>query len=204
MWPFCFVKMNNARHKARKTMIFKKTVKTQFISYSKEDFIHISKRMHENITGTLVTVVWWTALAWVLEWFWLDGLAIWIYATLLLLDFLFGILDAYLLNRKSLTSDTALKGLIRKLIRITLPFLVVLIFRGAGMDETKFITDSIMSILILTEWYSIIWHIVSIDHGKQLPEIDAFEMLCKRIANIFKQWIKDNMKDEEKNEEKEE
>lgn len=200
MWPFCFVKMNNARHKALKTMIFKKTVKTQFISYSKEDFIHISKRMHENITGALVTVVWWTALAWVLEWFWLDGLAIWIYATLLLLDFLFGILDAYLLNRKSLTSDTALKGLIRKLIRITLPFLVVLIFRGAGMDETKFITDSIMSILILTEWYSIIWHIVSIDHGKQLPEIDAFEMLCKRIANIFKQWIKDNMKDEEKEE----
>ena len=156
--------------------------------------------MQENITGAIATIVWWACLASILEWFWISEMVILIYAILLLLDFLFGVLDAYMLNRKTVTSDTALKGLIRKMIRLSLPFLVVLIFRGAGLEDTKLITDSILSILVLTEWYSIIGHIMSIDHWKQLPEIDAFEMLCKWLAKILKKWIDEKNKDEEKEE----
>lgn len=149
--------------------------------------------MHENITWAVATVLWWTALAWLLDWFWLNEMAVIVYAVLLLLDFWFWILDAYMLDRNKVTSHTAYRGVVRKMIRLSLPFIFVLILKGAGMENTKLIVDSIISILVLTEWYSIIWHVVSIDHWKQLPEIDAFEMLCEYIANFLKKWIKDKV-----------
>ena len=44
----------------------------------------------------------------------------------------------------------------------------------------------IYSILIITEGYSIIGHFFSINTGKELPEIDAFEMLIRFITNLLK------------------
>ena len=153
--------------------------------------------MHESITGAVTTIIWWTILASILNWFWLNGVAVLVYAILLFLDFWFGVLDAYMLSRDRVTSNTAYKGILRKIVRLSLPFIIVLILKWAWLEDTKIIIDSIISILILTEWYSILWHIVSIDHGKQLPEIDAFEMLCKSIAKFLEKWIKDKIPEEE-------
>lgn len=152
--------------------------------------------MEQSVTGTVAVVVWGTALAGVLDWFWLNWLAVWVYAILLLLDFWFGVLEAYMRDRNSVKSDTAMKGLIRKMIRLLLPFMIVLILKWAGLEDVKIVIDSIISILVLTEWYSIIWHVVSIDQGKQLPEIDAFQWLCEWVANLLKKGIKDKIPEE--------
>ena len=52
-----------------------------------------------------------------------------------------------------------------------------------------FLISSIMWIMIVSEWYSIIWHLYSINTWKQLPEIDAFELLISKILSIFKKVI---------------
>lgn len=156
--------------------------------------------MNESITWAVGTVVWWTAIAWILDWLGMNQMAIIVYAVLLLIDFFFWVLDAYMIERTSVTSNTAWKWFIRKMVRLTLPFLIVLVLKGAGIENVKLIVDSIISIMVLTEWYSILWHVVSIDQWKQLPEIDAFEMLCKWIAWFISKGIKDKIPDEDKKE----
>jgi len=41
--------------------------------------------------------------------------------------------------------------------------------------------------LILSEWYSIIWHIYALNYKERLPEIDALKWLIWMIADLF-QW----------------
>lgn len=145
--------------------------------------------MHESITWAAAVVVWGTIVWGILDWFWISSTTIIILAVLLLLDYIFWVLDAYLLDKRKITSKKWLKWIIKKSIRLSLPFIVVAILRGWGIEETWWITNSIITILCFNEWYSIIGHILSIDQGKKLPEIDAFEMLCKKIAKIFEEWI---------------
>ena len=70
--------------------------------------------------------------------------------------------------------------------RRLLPFIVVWIFRWAGMEDMSTIVNMILSMLIITEWYSIIGHIYSINTGKDILEIDAFETLLQLILKLLK------------------
>lgn len=70
--------------------------------------------------------------------------------------------------------------------RWMLPLIVVAILRGVGAGELETVSTVIFSILIITEWYSIIWHIYSINSDwKKIPEIDAMEMLLQFIINAI-------------------
>ena len=65
-----------------------------------------------------------------------------------------------------------------------------------GAWELEMASTVIFSILIITEGYSIIWHFFSINTGKELPEIDAFEMLIQFIVKLIK-WKLPDVKEKE-------
>jgi hypothetical protein len=67
--------------------------------------------------------------------------------------------------------------------------IVVIVLKWVWFKEMDFLISSIMWIMIVSEWYSIIWHLYSINTWKQLPEIDAFELLISKILSIFKKVI---------------
>ena len=67
--------------------------------------------------------------------------------------------------------------------------IVVVVLKWVWFKEMDFLISSIMWIMIVSEWYSIIWHLYSINTWKQLPEIDAFELLVSKILSIFKKVI---------------
>jgi hypothetical protein len=54
--------------------------------------------------------------------------------------------------------------------------------------------------LIVAEWYSVIWHIYSINYKKQLEEIDALKLLMEWIARLLKSKIDETLppKEDEK------
>ncbi len=43
--------------------------------------------------------------------------------------------------------------------------------------------------MIVSEWYSIIWHLYPINTWKQLLEIDAFELSISKLLSLFKKFI---------------
>lgn len=135
-------------------------------------------------------ILWWIGLWWLLNYLGIDWESLTIFAVVLCLDFIFWIADVYVTDKSEIKSWKAWRGLFNKITKLLLPMIVVIILKGVWFENMKFLVSAIMGILIVSEWYSIIWHIYSINTEKKLPEIDAFEMLVSKIAEVFKKIIK--------------
>ena len=136
--------------------------------------------------GTIASVAGGFGLAAILEYFHVSSEVLIILSVMLALDYIFGVLDAYLKDRESVTSTKMWRWLAKKLTRWMLPLVVIAILRWVGAWDLEMASTVIFSILIITEWYSIIGHFFSINTGKDLPEIDAFEMLIQFIVKLIK------------------
>lgn len=150
--------------------------------------------------GTIASVAGGFWLAAALEYFGISWEVLAILSVLLALDYVFGVLDAYLLDRASVTSTKMRRGLAKKLTRWVLPMIVIIILKWVWANDIELASTIIFSILIITEWYSIIGHIYSINTWEKLPEIDALKLLFEFIANLLK-WKLPSTKEEEKKEE---
>lgn len=156
-----------------------------------------------NLTGAALNIAWWCVLYEILEYFSISCEALSILSILLILDFVMGIADAYIKDKSQVTSAKMWKWLVKKITRRMLPFIVVWIFRGAWIEDMSTIVSMIISMLIVTEWYSIIGHIYSINTWKEILEIDAFEMILNFLLKLLKGKLPDKEEDLEKKEEEE-
>ena len=147
--------------------------------------------------GAVASVAWWLTLAGILEYFQLSWEVTAIFATLLILDFVFWVSDAYIEDKQQVTSEKMWRGLAKKVCKFLLPLIVVLVLKWIGFENLEMVITTILSILIITEWYSIIWHIYSINTWEHLSEIDAFSLLIDFIVNIFKAELPSNKDKEE-------
>lgn len=134
--------------------------------------------------GAVLNIAWWVTLWALLNYFWMSSETLIILTVMLILDWIFGVINAYM--QDNLQSKLMVNWLIKKLTRWCIPFIVIAVLRWAGFENIELIATSILSILIVAEWYSIIWHIYSINYKQSLPEIDALKLLIERIAKLFK------------------
>lgn len=104
------------------------------------------------------------------------------------LDILFGLLDSYIVTQNT-SSVKLVEWLAKKLTRWALPFIVVAAMKWVWYENIELLSNMIMSTLIISEWYSIIWHFYSINYGKSLPEIDALKALFEKVWELFKDKI---------------
>lgn len=143
----------------------------------------------------IVNILWGVGLGVALDYFWMSSETLIILTVMLVLDWIFWVVNAYTQN--TLESRLMVNGLVKKLTRRCLPFIVIMVLRGAWFDNTHIIATSILSILIVAEGYSVIGHIYSINYKEQLPEIDALKMLFQWIAKLFK-WKLDDLSPKDK------
>lgn len=147
-----------------------------------------------------INIAWGISLWVILEYFWMSQETLIILTVMLFLDRVFWVINAYI--QGTLESKLMVTGLVKKLTRRMLPFIVIAIMRWAGFDKIDLIATCILSILIVAEGYSVIWHIYSINYWKQLAEIDALKLLIEWIAKLLKSKAEETLppKDEEWNE----
>lgn len=151
--------------------------------------------------GVVATAIWGVWLASMLEYFNVSWEVLIILSVMLALDYIFWIADAYIDDKTQVTSKKMWKGIFKKMTRWMLPLIVVVILRWVWAWDLEFVSTVIFSMLIITEWYSIIGHIYSINtDGSHLPEIDAFEALVQFIAKTLKDKMP-KTEDEDLNEE---
>lgn len=144
-----------------------------------------------NIAGgvTLATILDYFSMSW--EW-------VIIMTVMLVLDFIFWLLSAKSRWEK-IESKIWQRGLIKKLTRWLLPFIVVAWLKRTGMWWIEELVKVIVGMIVFSELYSIIGHIYSINYGKEFPEADSFKLLLERLEKLIK-WKIDNSlpsKDEE-------
>lgn len=146
-----------------------------------------------------INLAWWISLGVILEYFWMSQETLIILTVMLLLDWAFWVCNAYI--QGNLQSKLMVTWLVKKLTRWCLPFIVIAVLRWAWFENIDLIATSILSILIVAEGYSVVWHIYSINYKQELPEIDALKMLFEWIAKLFRWKLEDkDLSDNEKDE----
>lgn len=134
----------------------------------------------------------WGIWLWViLEYFWMSQETLIILTVMLLLDWIFWVINAYI--QWTLQSKLMVTGLVKKLTRWCLPFIVIAVMRWAGFEKVELVATVMLSILIVAEWYSVIWHIYSINYKENLPEIDCLKILFNWLGKLFKSKLDDLM-----------
>ena len=140
-------------------------------------------------------IAWGVWLGVMLEYFWMTQETLIILTVMLLLDWIFWVTNAYI--QGTLQSKLMVTWLVKKLTRWMLPFIVIAVLRWAGFEKVDLISTTLLSILIVAEWYSVIGHIYSINYKQSLPEIDALKMLFEWIGKLFK-WKLDDLTPKDK------
>ena len=140
-------------------------------------------------------IAWGVGLGVMLEYFWMTQETLIILTVMLLLDWIFWVTNAYI--QGTLQSKLMVTWLVKKLTRWLLPFIVIAVLRWAGFEKVDLISTTLLSILIVAEWYSVIGHIYSINYKQSLPEIDALKMLFEWIGKLFK-WKLDDLTPKDK------
>lgn len=148
--------------------------------------------------GFAFNIAWGVGLGVMLEYFWMTQETLIILTVMLLLDWIFWVTNAYI--QGTLQSKLMVTWLVKKLTRWMLPFIVIAVLRWAGFEKVDLISTTLLSILIVAEWYSVIGHIYSINYKQALPEIDALKMLFEWIGKLFK-WKLDDLTPKDKNHE---
>lgn len=140
-------------------------------------------------TGLVGGISLWVAL----EYFWLSWEAVTIMSIVLAIDFIMGILEVWLKRREELSSTKAWQGLFKKMTRWMLPFIVIIVLKGAGLEDIGYLSSVVCGIIILSEGYSILAHIYAINQpwDEHLPEVNALQYIIELISKIFKTAIED-------------
>lgn len=136
-----------------------------------------------NIAGgvTLATILDYFSMSW--EW-------VIIMTVMLVLDFIFWLLSAKSRGEK-IESRIWQHGLVKKLTRWLLPFIVVAWLKRTGMWWIDELVKVIVGMIVFSELYSIIGHIYSINYWEEFPEADAFKLLLEWLTKLIK-WKMEN------------
>ena len=142
----------------------------------------------------IIWIVWWLSIAQILEYFSISSEWLIIMTVMLVLDFIFWIVAAKA-RWERIESRKWQYGLVKKLTRRLLPFIVVAGLKWTGLWWIEELVHVIIGMIVFSELYSIIGHIYSINYWQELPEVDAFKMLLNGLVKLLKNLIDKKDKD---------
>jgi len=121
----------------------------------------------------------------------ISGELVSILAVLLTVDTVTGIVRECAIGK--LKSRDITKGIASKILLMCVPFVLVLVGKGAGVDMSP-IAKLVLSTFIVSEGYSIIGNIVQVRmKDKGIGEQDAVTMLLVRAQDIVKSLLESTM-----------
>lgn len=138
----------------------------------------------------VINILWGITLAEILDYFSMSWEWVLIMTIMLVLDFIFWLLSAKSRWEK-IESKKWERGLIKKVCRWLLPFIVVAWLKRTGMWGIEEMVKVVMGMIVFSELYSIIGHIYSINYWEELPESDAFKLLLEWLTKLIK-WKMEN------------
>lgn len=113
-----------------------------------------------------------------------------ILGVLMLFDAITGIIRSGTVHGwRSITSHTAEVGLLAKLLLFLVPLILSLTAKGAGFD-LHWVASGALTVLVLSEGYSILGNIHSTYLRQDVKEFDAINFLLTRLRDLLEKSIK--------------
>lgn len=110
-------------------------------------------------------------------------------AALLFIDYTTGVAKVYVINRSELKSYKAIAGILAKSSILLLPIVFSIVAKQANIDISSFV-DTIITMLVMAETFSIVGNIRSIHARKEVAEVDAVSIVLKKISNMWTVLLK--------------
>lgn len=136
------------------------------------------------------SILWAIPVAIILSHFHLTQEAILLYAIVIILDTILWILSKYWCWFE-ITSKDFNEWVVRKITKLVAPFIIAIMANVAwfSSEYVSWSMTAMMSLLIAWECYSALRHIYNINTGKQLPEMEVFDIVITKFVAIFKEKI---------------
>jgi phage-related holin len=113
-----------------------------------------------------------------------------ILAVLMLIDTITGVIRSGTIHGwRSVTSHAAEVGLLAKLLLLIVPMVVALTARGAGLD-LRWVASGALTVLIVSEGYSILGNIHSTYLRQDVKEFDAINFLLTKLRDTLERVVK--------------
>jgi len=113
--------------------------------------------------------------------------------TLMFVDMITGIMKSGKLNGwRSIKSSLMAFGFTSKLALLLVPVVIALAGKGINID-LLFLATGAITVLVLSETYSILGNIQAIRTGKEVPEFDVVGIMIKKIRETLLLLSKENI-----------
>jgi len=132
-------------------------------------------------TITAMKLSWYTLAITLFEFLHITDVQFFILWTLMILDFILWIWKQYVINKQEITSHKAWLWVIKKVSTLIVFLSIALMFRWIWV-EWDFYLNSIISIFIMSETYSVIQNVYTIRTWKLITEYDAISKVLKLVS----------------------
>lgn len=160
-----------------------------------------------SILGT-IKIAWYLWAIALFEYLNIPQMQVLILSSLMMIDFITGIWKQYRVDPRQITSHGAWVGMMKKVYALITVLAIALVFKGIGLDGSWWV-KWILSVFIMSEWYSIVQNTYAVRTGIVLPEYDAISLVLKTFNDYMRYMIekviktlarsnKSNEKDSEK------
>lgn len=142
----------------------------------------------EWITIATIKTFWYVAVTSLFVYLNIPQESLWVLASLMVIDTITGIAKQYKVESIGITSKRMTTGIITKFVTFLCLLSGGLVINHFDLDP-KYYIQTVMSILIMAEFYSIIQNVYAVRTGVILPEYDAISIALKRLTGFIQDFI---------------
>lgn len=137
-------------------------------------------------------ILWYISIAGIFQYLQLSEIQVFILSVMMVIDTITWVLKQYRLDPKLISSHWLWGGVIKKILTIMFLFSFALMFKWIWIDWKTYIT-SILSILIVSEFYSTTQNIYSFRTWQKVQEYDAISVIIKYIWDMLLEFIENKI-----------
>ena len=142
----------------------------------------------EWISIASIKTFWYIAVTSILIYLNIPQESLWILGSLMVIDTITGIAKQYKVDSIGITPRRMSTGIITKFVTFLCLLSGGLVINHFDLDP-KYYIQTVMSILIMAEFYSIIQNVYAVRTGIMLPEYDAISIALKRLTWFIQDLI---------------
>ena len=142
----------------------------------------------EWISIASIKTFWYIAVTSILIYLNIPQESLWVLGSLMIIDTVTGIAKQYKVDSIGITSKRMSTGIITKFVTFLCLLSGGLVINHFNLDP-KYYIQTVMSILIMAEFYSIIQNVYAVRTWIMLPEYDAISIALKRLTGFIQDFI---------------
>ena len=142
----------------------------------------------EWISIASIKTFWYVAVTSILVYLNIPQESLWVLGSLMIIDTLTGIAKQYKVESIGITSKRMTTGIVTKFVTLLCLLSGWLVINFLKIDPEYYV-QTVLSVLIMAEFYSIIQNVYAVRTGVILPEYDVISIALKRLTGVIQDFI---------------